>query len=910
METGPNGRVRELKLEGNGLTGQIPAELGLLSELTVLSLWGNQLDGDIPPELGDLLMLQALFLDANQLTGEIPRQLGNLSALNELWLSDNRIVGKIPAALGDLKSLSRLFLNGNQLTGPIPPELSQPSNLVVLNLSHNQLDGKIPTELGSLSSLEELDLAVNPLVGELPTDFGNLTKLKLLGLNDTALEGCLPDGLTDVADIRLGDIKVEYCRGRSALVALYDATDGANWVNNENWLSAEPIREWFGVIADERDRVLGLNLGSNGLRGELPTELANLKKLTRLVLFGNDIRGELPAELEVLSELKRFFVGGNRLSGCVPDGLKDVPQNDLVTIGTPFCSADSSQTPATEQPIVLSVFSTSPTQINLSWSYDFEDVTTQIVLRDGGQVGVPPTDQRTYIESDLKPNTLHKYRLMVQLADGSLESAEAIVATLAASPQLAEPANISQFGFALPIIDELNPPNTAYRLTLIGAEEEYPSDWSNSRCRVFDGLTSGHGYRFELLVRNQDGIETYPAVTGKHGSDQYGDDVLNTQVLVGNDDPWARSAIDAAAQIYGFTERALNWMLADVRVVGARNKPSVGGITEFIEIGYPVGAKILMHEVMHGFWSHWDGFGSDCGESNSYTFRRDVAQFMIEFRNLEESNQPNPWEEWRPFYNYLVGKAHDGTNSEGKDFWEILERRRYGELWGALYHLVDTEFPSNVAGNLSLIPPPLRPYFNGVIADKNATTWREELDWYSRFHPEDKRLWDNSYTYWEFLYYSPRYAAPANAARAGIDQQRRQLLREADRQQLVDFINTLEDIACEVNCKNLWDSEYAYWTYELEDHMLRHQLYFDELDPEIGIELEDANLEAVGRGLEIVVSELYCGDVTAESARDSLDAVQGITDLQKVALHQIIDQVADPSQGILAARAKCHSSQQ
>ncbi len=34
--------------------------------------------------------------------------------------------------------------------------------------------------------------------------------------------------------------------GRAALVALYEATDGPNWVNNENWLTDAPLGEWFG----------------------------------------------------------------------------------------------------------------------------------------------------------------------------------------------------------------------------------------------------------------------------------------------------------------------------------------------------------------------------------------------------------------------------------------------------------------------------------------------------------------------------------------------------------------------------------------------------------------------------------------------------------------------------------------
>ena len=37
---------------------------------------------------------------------------------------------------------------------------------------------------------------------------------------------------------------------RDALVALYNATDGANWKNSENWLSDAPIGEWHGVTTD------------------------------------------------------------------------------------------------------------------------------------------------------------------------------------------------------------------------------------------------------------------------------------------------------------------------------------------------------------------------------------------------------------------------------------------------------------------------------------------------------------------------------------------------------------------------------------------------------------------------------------------------------------------------------------
>ena len=46
--------------------------------------------------------------------------------------------------------------------------------------------------------------------------------------------------------------------------------------------------------------------------------------------------GEIPPELGGLSNLTHL--DNNLLTGCVPDGLRDVPNNDFVRLGLPFCS--------------------------------------------------------------------------------------------------------------------------------------------------------------------------------------------------------------------------------------------------------------------------------------------------------------------------------------------------------------------------------------------------------------------------------------------------------------------------------------------------------------------------------------------------------------------------------------------
>ena len=86
VTTNNDGRVTKLILRHNGLSGEIPAELGSLSNLTILVLSGNELSGEIPPELGSLSNLVGLNLSENQLSGEIPPELGSLSNL-DIWTS-------------------------------------------------------------------------------------------------------------------------------------------------------------------------------------------------------------------------------------------------------------------------------------------------------------------------------------------------------------------------------------------------------------------------------------------------------------------------------------------------------------------------------------------------------------------------------------------------------------------------------------------------------------------------------------------------------------------------------------------------------------------------------------------------------------------------------------------------------
>ncbi|XP_020554537.1 probable LRR receptor-like serine/threonine-protein kinase At1g34110 isoform X2 [Sesamum indicum] len=288
MQLGSLVSLQQLRIGGNPyLTGEIPPQLGLLTNLTTFGAAATGLSGVIPPTFGNLINLQMLALYDTEVFGPIPPELGSCLELRNLYLHMNKLTGSVPSQLGKLQKLTSMLLWGNSLSGSIPPELSNCSSLVVLDVSANDLSGEIPGDLGKLDVLEQLHLSDNALTGSIPGQLSNCTSLTALQLDKNQLSGPIP--------WQIGELK--------------NLQSFFLWGNSVSGT----IPPAFGNCTE----LYALDLSRNKLTGSIPEEIFSLNKLSKLLLLGNSLTGGLPRSVVRCQSLVRLRLGENQLSGNI-----------------------------------------------------------------------------------------------------------------------------------------------------------------------------------------------------------------------------------------------------------------------------------------------------------------------------------------------------------------------------------------------------------------------------------------------------------------------------------------------------------------------------------------------------------------------------------------------------------------
>ena len=125
---------------------------------------------------------------------------------------------------------------------------------------------------------------------------------------------------------------------RDVLVAFYYRTGGPEWKNNTNWLSSEPLADWYGVSADLGE-VGRLELDNNGLKGTIPAELGQLTRVHTLDLSGNQLAGGIPPEFGNMPIIEFLRLNDNpSLSGPMPLEMIELESlRGLYLEGTQLC---------------------------------------------------------------------------------------------------------------------------------------------------------------------------------------------------------------------------------------------------------------------------------------------------------------------------------------------------------------------------------------------------------------------------------------------------------------------------------------------------------------------------------------------------------------------------------------------
>ncbi len=150
-----------------------------------------------------------------------------------------------------------------------------------------------------------------------------------------------------------------------ALVSLYNATDGANWLNA--WHLDQPMSTWYGITLNSEGCVhcidldgrldcagyafnnIGNNLtghipdslgtlsqikyisfGNNFLVGSIPSSLGQLQYLIELILRYNNLTGSIPPELGNLQDLNLLNLSYNDLSGEIPQELGSIDRLNFI----------------------------------------------------------------------------------------------------------------------------------------------------------------------------------------------------------------------------------------------------------------------------------------------------------------------------------------------------------------------------------------------------------------------------------------------------------------------------------------------------------------------------------------------------------------------------------------------------
>jgi len=130
----------------------------------------------------------------------------------------------------------------------------------------------------------------------------------------------------------------QFCGEKSAIIQryiaalFYYATDGDNWDDSSNWLSADNECDWGKTVCNNDGEITLLSNDNNSLGGTLPSEMFALESLVALDLDSNNIGGTLPDNIGDSSNLITLDLDSNSFFGTIPRSLYTLEELESLDI--------------------------------------------------------------------------------------------------------------------------------------------------------------------------------------------------------------------------------------------------------------------------------------------------------------------------------------------------------------------------------------------------------------------------------------------------------------------------------------------------------------------------------------------------------------------------------------------------
>ncbi|KAJ0564652.1 putative non-specific serine/threonine protein kinase [Helianthus annuus] len=178
-----------------------------------------------------------------------------------------------------------------------------------------------------LQHVQVLDLAHNNLSGNIPRCFNNFS---VLSGKETNLE-----------------VQFSYNSGNNSLIVYdslvmkgredtYDSILGLVTLLD---LSSNNLSRQIPSELTTLNKLQSLNFSRNQLTGKIPNKIGDMKSLESFDLSVNYLSGELPMSLSGLNFLSNFNVSYNNLTGRIPTGTQIQSFNESSFIGNKLCGA-------------------------------------------------------------------------------------------------------------------------------------------------------------------------------------------------------------------------------------------------------------------------------------------------------------------------------------------------------------------------------------------------------------------------------------------------------------------------------------------------------------------------------------------------------------------------------------------